>query len=82
MALAAKHRQSQHGHLSPLDGDRGARQPDRAALSGIAPVGFGPQDPPIGLQLIGRRGADLRLFQIGPGRDQAAPSTGTRPPEA
>ena len=46
------------------------------------PAGFGPQGPPIGLQLIGRRGADLRLLQIGPGWHQAALWTGTRPPEA
>ena len=29
------------------------------------PVGFGPQDLPMGLQLIGRRGADLAVLQLG-----------------
>jgi len=43
------------------------------------PAGFGPQGLPIGLQLFGPRGADLRLLQIGQGWHQAAPWAGRRP---
>jgi len=46
------------------------------------PAGFGPQGLPVGLQLFGPRGADLRLLQIGHGWHGSAPWARQRPAPA
>lgn len=43
------------------------------------PAGFGENGLPIGLQLIGRRGSDVSLLQLGQGWHEAAPWAPLRP---
>lgn len=55
-----------------------------ASLIGLpalaVPAGFGAQDLPMGLQLIGRHGDDLRLLQLAQGWHSASPWRDRQPP--
>jgi amidase len=45
-----------------------------------APVGFGPQGLPMGMQIFGARGSDRRLLQLGQAWHRATDWPGRRPP--
>jgi amidase len=55
-----------------------------AAIAGLptlsVPVGFSEQGLPMGMQLIGRRGADLAVLRIGEAYHQATDWPGRYPP--
>ena len=56
-----------------------------ASLTGLpalnVPVGFGAAGLPMGMQLIGQRGADARILQIGQAYHDATNWPATCPPE-
>ncbi len=55
-----------------------------ASLIGLpalsVPVGFGPQGLPMGMQIIGRNGADARVLAIGQAYHLATDWPAKRPP--
>jgi amidase len=56
-----------------------------ASLAGLpvvaVPAGFGPQGLPMGLQLIGKRGADRQLLELAEAWHAATDWPGQRPPQ-